>query len=74
MHRYTQRLGLVAINKLGIVVLVVASVLMLLGCDRKDDGPAEHAGKEIDKATVSVGKQVEKAGESIQDAGKGKQP
>ena len=73
MHRYTHRIGLSAINKLGIVTLLVAGVLMF-GCDRKESGPAEQAGKEIDKAAVAAGKQVEKAGESIQNAAKGEKP
>jgi hypothetical protein len=64
-------LGNTQLNKLGLAALLVAGVLMLISCGRNEPGPAEKAGKEIDKATVSVGKQVEKAGESIQDAGKG---
>jgi hypothetical protein len=42
----------------------------LPGC-QDHEGPAEHAGKEVDKATEKVGQQVEKAGDSIQDAAKG---
>ena len=34
-------------------------------------GPAEHVGKEVDKAMDKAGQQVEKAGEKIQDAAKG---
>ena len=40
------------------------------GC-QKQEGPAERAGKEVDKAVEKVGQQVEKAGESIKDAAKG---
>lgn len=39
------------------------------GC-QKQEGPAEHAGKEVDKAAEKVGKEIEKAGEKIQDAAK----
>ena len=42
----------------------------LSGC-QKQEGPAEHAGKEIDKAIGAVGQNIEKAGEKIQDAAKG---
>lgn len=51
---------------------VVMSVLLavLLGC-QKQEGPAERAGKEMDKAGEKVGQQIEKAGESVRDAAKG---
>ncbi len=47
-----------------------ALVLALSGC-QKAEGPAEHAGKEIDKAVEKAGQHIEKAGEEIQDAAKG---
>jgi len=60
--------------KLGKIVSagLVMSVLLaaLAGC-HKQENPAEHAGKEVDKATAKVGQQVEKAGDNIQDAAKG---
>ena len=48
------------------------SVLMLAlyGC-QKHEGPAESAGKEIDKAAKKTGEQIEKAGDKIQDAANG---
>ena len=46
-------------------------VFAFAGCDRHE-GPAEQAGKSIDKAADQVGEKVEKAGEDIQDAAKGK--
>lgn len=51
---------------------IAASALMLglVGCPQKE-GPAEHAGKEVDKAMDKAGKKIEKAGESVQDAAKG---
>jgi hypothetical protein len=60
--------------KLGKTVSAVLAVSVLLatltGC-QKQEGPAEHAGKEIDKATEKAGQQIEKVGDSIQDAAKG---
>ncbi|PKO90692.1 MAG: hypothetical protein CVU16_09710 [Betaproteobacteria bacterium HGW-Betaproteobacteria-10] len=53
-----------AIN--GLMVAMIA----LVGC-QPQEGPAEKAGKEVDKATDRVGAQIEKAGEKIQDAAKG---
>jgi predicted small lipoprotein YifL len=47
-----------------------AMVLSLAGCMQKE-GPAEHAGKAVDKAMDQAGQQIEKAGESVQDAAKG---
>ena len=47
-----------------------ALIAGLSGC-QKQEGPAESAGKEIDKAIGTVGKNIEKAGEKIQDAAKG---
>ncbi len=42
----------------------------LSGCEKKE-GPAERAGKEIDKSVKSAGKQIEKAGQHIQDEATG---
>ena len=47
-----------------------ALIAGLSGC-QKQEGPAESAGKEIDKAIGTVGQNIEKAGENIQDAAKG---
>lgn len=47
-----------------------ALIAGLSGCE-KQEGPAEHAGKEIDKVIGKVGQNIEKAGENIQDAAKG---
>lgn len=51
---------------------IAASALLvaLSGC-QKQEGPAERAGKEADKAMANVGQQIEKAGASLQDAAKG---
>jgi predicted small secreted protein len=52
-------------------IVLVAGVLMagLSGC-KKEEGPAERAGKAVDNAVQKAGEQVEKAGEKIQDAAK----
>ncbi len=38
----------------------------LMACTK--EGPVERAGKEVDKAASKVGQQIEKAGDSVQDA------
>ena len=50
---------------------LAASILIvsLCACEKKE-GPAERAGKQMDKAVESAGQQVEKAGQQIQDAAK----
>jgi hypothetical protein len=51
---------------------VVMSVLLAaLPACQKQEGPAERAGKEVDKAVDKAGQQIEKAGDSIQDTAKG---
>ena len=40
-------------------------VAALSGCDK---GPAEKAGKQIDKAVDKTGQQLDKAGDKIKDA------
>lgn len=52
-------------------VLAIGAMFVALSACQKQEGPAERAGKEADKAMESVGKSVEKAGENIQDAAKG---
>jgi hypothetical protein len=51
-----------------VVLAVGALVAAISGCQK--EGPAERAGKAMDKAVDSAGQQVEKAGEKIQDAAK----
>ena len=54
------------------VTTVLAASLFILGlaaCEKKE-GPAERAGKEIDKTVERAGQQLEKAGQQIQDAAK----
>ncbi|MDO8291821.1 MAG: hypothetical protein Q7T29_02980 [Gallionella sp.] len=57
-------------NKYGATTLAAGIlVAMLSGC-QKQEGPAERAGKEVDKAVEKTGQQIEKAGEKIEDAAK----
>ncbi len=53
----------------GAALLMLASLAALSAC-QKQEGPAEHAGKEVDKAVEKVGQQIEKAGDTIEDATK----
>jgi uncharacterized hydantoinase/oxoprolinase family protein len=51
-------------------LVMTALLATIFGC-QKQEGPAEHAGKQVDKAAEKVGQQIEKAGDKIQDAAKG---
>jgi hypothetical protein len=53
-------------------VLAISALIVGLAACEKKEGPAERAGKDIDKAIDKVGQQMEKAGEKIQDAASGK--
>lgn len=51
--------------------LIMSALLAALSGCQKQEGPAEQAGKEMDKAVEKVGQQIEKTGDSIQDTAKG---
>ena len=55
-----------------IVIASAAASLLVLGLSacEKQEGPAERAGKAIDKSIDSAGQQLEKAGQEIRDAAK----
>jgi len=55
---------------LSTALIMTALLASLSGC-QKQEGPAEKAGRQVDKAVESVGQQIEKAGDAIQDAAKG---
>ena len=55
---------------LSAALIMTALLAALFGC-QKQEGPAEKAGRQVDKAVEKVGQQVEKAGDAIQDAAKG---
>lgn len=54
--------------------LMVAAILLgfsLGGCGKEGgEGPAERAGKEVDKAMEKAGQAMEKAAESVKEAAK----
>ena len=56
--------------KLNLLVTVVFLGLTLSACQK--EGPAEKAGKEIDKTVKDVGQSMEKAADSVKDATKSK--
>jgi len=55
-------------------VIKTVVVTLLLGCfivgisGCKKEGPAERAGREIDRSAAKAGKEIEKAGEKVLDA------
>ena len=62
------------LNQLGksvcAALIIGAFVASTPGC-QKQEGPAERAGKQVDKAADNVGQKIEKMGDNIQDAAKG---
>ena len=54
-----------------VVAVMVLGMLVagLVGCQKKE-GPAERAGKAMDKAAKKAGQEIEKAGEKLNDATK----
>ena len=43
--------------------------ITLAGCEgKKEEGPAERAGKQLDEAASALGKSIEDAGKNIRDA------
>lgn len=53
------------------VIVLTAGILIagLSGC-KKEEGPAERAGKALDNAVQKAGEKIEQAGKKIQDAAK----
>ena len=58
-------------EKLVLIATAASLAMVLPGCPQKE-GPHERAGKSVDKAVETTGKKIEKAGEDVQDAAKGK--
>ena len=56
-------------NRIAAAMASIALIVAVGGC-QKQEGPAERAGKQVDKAVEKTGQQIEKAGEKIQDAAK----
>ncbi len=63
-------MNMIKLGKTISAALVIGALLATLPACQKQEGPAERAGKEVDKAADKVGQQIEKAGEKIQDATK----
>jgi hypothetical protein len=51
-------------------LFVILAVVALAACHQ--EGPAEKAGRQLDDAGKAASRSIEKAGESIRDAAKGK--
>ena len=51
-------------------LFVIVALVALAGCQR--EGPAEKAGRQVDEAGKAASRSIEKAGENIRDAAKGK--
>ncbi len=54
------------------VIAALATSVLLAGLSGCQQGPAERAGKKIDKTIEQGGQQLEKTGKKIQDDIKGK--
>ncbi len=61
---------MIKLGKSVMAALVMSALMATLFCCQKKEGPAERAGKQIDKAIEKAGQQIEKAGEKIEDAAK----
>jgi len=59
-----------AMKSISITLLILAAALA--GCNRDSGGPAEKAGRSVDRAMGKAGEAVEQAGRDMQDAAKGK--
>jgi len=59
-----------------ILAALFAVIAMLAACERETPadkgGPAERAGRQLDKAMGKAGEAVEQAGRDMQDSAKGK--
>jgi len=57
----------VTVRKIGCFLIVTLFIFSLAAC-QKEEGPAEKAGKEIDKGIKSAGDAMEKTADSVKDA------
>jgi len=58
-------------NKFGKYVATAFAIgILVAGLSGCKEGPAEQAGKTVDKAVEKTGQQIEKAGDKIEDAAK----
>jgi hypothetical protein len=63
---------MIKMGKCVMTALVIGALFMFLGLSgcQKKEGPAESAGKQIDKTIEKAGQQMEKAGDKIEEATK----
>ena len=55
---------------IGSTIVTTALLAALCGC-QKPEGPAEQAGKKIDKAVDQVGQKIEETGDRLKNATQG---
>jgi len=55
------------VRKMGCFLIATLFIFSLAAC-QKEEGPAEKAGKEIDKGAKEAGQAMEKAAESVKEA------
>lgn len=58
------------IPKSVIASMVIGGLILALSGCQAPEGPAERAGKEIDRGIIKAGQVLEEAGKKIQDAAK----
>lgn len=68
-YRITKGKMMRHVKVFGAALLATAMFVALPGCE-KPEGPAERAGKTVDKAIDQAGEKMEEAGKDIQDAAK----
>jgi hypothetical protein len=62
---------MIKFGKLAIVALAISALVMgLSSCKKQEEGPAEKAGKKLDKAASEAKQQFEKTGEKVKEATK----
>jgi hypothetical protein len=59
---------MIKLGKSFMAALVMSALISGLSCCQKKEGPAERAGKQIDKTVEKAGQQIEKTAEKIEDA------
>jgi len=63
-----KEIQMIKLGKSVIAALVMGALIAgLFSCQKDEGGPAERAGKQIDKAVEKAGQQIQKAGEKIED-------
>jgi hypothetical protein len=67
---WTQEIHMMKFSKYVATTFAMGILVAALSGCQKQEGPAEHAGKEIDNAVEKTGQQIEKAGDKIEDAAK----